>query len=745
MGRADWRRYIWWAAVLGVAAILAVVGFYLHTRGLQDAANIAQLVSVVIALPALLIALFAWRRRFIGDPRSGDFSAAVKWLATTVKLQWDGEAWLWGLGEPVSIPVRWEVTKTRDLMDIPVNVTNAPLETFSVTSDDIGALATGFQMLSKRRMVILGESGVGKTSLAVMLLRQLLADRQPNESVPVLLSAADWDFSVDRTLGDWVTSKLRKEYPALMAPEYGGEEGPGRLVRSKLVIPIIDGLDELPPPAQAAFLAMVRTSLDADDSLILTCRTEEFSATVDGTGNVISSALVLEPEPIDGTVAADYLERCLHGRVDTEWLHLLAILRTADGSATDAAVPLVANASTALGLWLVRTVYLERRRDPSELLDQTMFPDPSSLRAHLLAKVIPSLVMTRTPSSDPADVSRPSRQYNPEDVLTWLQYLAHLLSHRMPLAAGRSGPDRHFLWWLIASTVNDASSAMKRTVSLAVGIATLIIVSGFALITDDKLTLVLVLFAVGINVAFLGIDIEMKYREWRTEWPGLIAAGTRTHLMALIRTIAFTGGPYLAAYTLIYLVHLVSGSEPRPAGAVTLSDIALTFGILALIRVIHRYNQLLAVPSVIIDATTPMTIWRSARRVTLIQVAVAAAAGAAAAVALCVHFDLPIMATTAVAVAAAILTGLLAGLMPGIHHAWPAYVIAIDCLARDRRLPRDLMRFLDDAHRLGLLRAIGPAYQFRHTELQDHLAASYVASHAHDLQKLNSSLTQHDP
>jgi hypothetical protein len=32
------------------------------------------------------------------------------------------------------------------------------------------------------------------------------------------------------------------------------------------------------------------------------------------------------------------------------------------------------------------------------------------------------------------------------------------------------------------------------------------------------------------------------------------------------------------------------------------------------------------------------------------------------------------------------------------------------------------MSFLDDAHRLGLLRAVGPVYQFRHAALHDHLA-----------------------
>jgi ketosteroid isomerase-like protein len=39
------------------------------------------------------------------------------------------------------------------------------------------------------------------------------------------------------------------------------------------------------------------------------------------------------------------------------------------------------------------------------------------------------------------------------------------------------------------------------------------------------------------------------------------------------------------------------------------------------------------------------------------------------------------------------------------------------------------MRFLDDAHRLGLLRTVGPIYQFRHAELQDHFAEAYRRVH----------------
>ncbi|MEV8637224.1 hypothetical protein AB0395_36835 [Streptosporangium sp. NPDC051023] len=81
-----------------------------------------------------------------------------------------------------------------------------------------------------------------------------------------------------------------------------------------------------------------------------------------------------------------------------------------------------------------------------------------------------------------------------------------------------------------------------------------------------------------------------------------------------------------------------------------------------------------------------------------------------------------------------LLLGLVVGLVVGIavglvvgplskgRCAWLVFTIVIRKLSRGGRLPRDLMVFLDDAHRLGLLRTVGPIYQFRHADLQDHLA-----------------------
>lgn len=68
--------------------------------------------------------------------------------------------------------------------------------------------------------------------------------------------------------------------------------------------------------------------------------------------------------------------------------------------------------------------------------------------------------------------------------------------------------------------------------------------------------------------------------------------------------------------------------------------------------------------------------------------------------------------------------GLLAGFAVGLEQtAWGGWVIAKAYLALRRRVPWNLMSFLQDAHEhRGVLRQVGAVYQFRHLDLQRHLA-----------------------
>jgi hypothetical protein len=73
--------------------------------------------------------------------------------------------------------------------------------------------------------------------------------------------------------------------------------------------------------------------------------------------------------------------------------------------------------------------------------------------------------------------------------------------------------------------------------------------------------------------------------------------------------------------------------------------------------------------------------------------------------------------------------GLIVGLTFGFYHAAsPEFRIITWWLALQRKTPWRLMRFLEQAHRLSVLRQSGAAYQFRHVSLQLRLAARYRAT-----------------
>ncbi|MGR6922981.1 hypothetical protein ACU635_52740 [[Actinomadura] parvosata] len=74
------------------------------------------------------------------------------------------------------------------------------------------------------------------------------------------------------------------------------------------------------------------------------------------------------------------------------------------------------------------------------------------------------------------------------------------------------------------------------------------------------------------------------------------------------------------------------------------------------------------------------------------------------------------------AVGGIVVTVLAAAVFAFANVAWPAFTVACVLLALSRRLPLRLMAFLDDMHRVGMLRQTGRRHQFRHAALQDRLA-----------------------
>ena len=77
--------------------------------------------------------------------------------------------------------------------------------------------------------------------------------------------------------------------------------------------------------------------------------------------------------------------------------------------------------------------------------------------------------------------------------------------------------------------------------------------------------------------------------------------------------------------------------------------------------------------------------------------------------------------------ASAVVVGLVVGLVAGLAFgakSWTRYHVAVVIIVARQRGPLRFAAFLDWAHKAGLLRVSGTAYQFRHRQLQDWLTAA---------------------
>ncbi|MGQ0779336.1 MAG: hypothetical protein ACT4NY_33800 [Pseudonocardiales bacterium] len=176
-------RRVW--AVLGLLG-LGLSGLLLLLRGWDE----AGVVSVLVAVATLVFQLPVLSRRGSSSALTPEQVAqARELLAARVSEQWRRESAARSLGDPEPMPVRWALTE-HAVMDHPQLVMTGP--GFAGSSDAIDSLAGEFTRLSRRRLVILGPAGAGKTTLAVQLLLQLLSTRTPQEPVPVLLSLGGW-------------------------------------------------------------------------------------------------------------------------------------------------------------------------------------------------------------------------------------------------------------------------------------------------------------------------------------------------------------------------------------------------------------------------------------------------------------------------------------------------------------------------------------------------------------------------
>ncbi|GAA5084907.1 NACHT domain-containing protein [Thermocatellispora tengchongensis] len=639
-------------------------------------------------------------------------------LARSVADQWQNEAAIRGLNDPEPVPILWRTTGRGELMDHPCLIGDGG--ELSGGSDQMADFIESFRGLRRCRLVILGAPGTGKSTLAIQMVLELLRTRREDDPVPVLAPASRWDVWAHPRVRDWLPEFLATDYPGLREDEFGPDM-PDALAAGGEVFLVLDGLDELPEDARGQTLAALNRSLGEHDRLILTCRTAEFEQAVHAAEDVLSAATVIEPQPITPETAVQYLRTCLPPRPRHDWTEVwLALSKNTVPCLTELV-------STPLGLWLLRAVYIAGKRDPAPLVRDPRLRQMDALRAHLYERLIPAVIETRPPADTPAGPFRPHRAWNPDDVRRWLSHLA--------LLARRS---RDLAWWRIAG-----ASIRPWRVQLVVGAVAgslgwllfLAVVWGLrGNLLSQKLPPIEAGTAATLPVGLtIGIMSAVLARDWLKEPPGRAEfrlrrrtpAGTQRVRRQIRQGLLFGLLTGLGFGVMdILLQELLADSTPgRWIWTLALNGFvfAISGGFaLGLIAWTER-------PAPTRRASSAISTYRADERLTVVKAGVC---GLTAALVFAVMIGLmglgtPYLGRLAILGAAqGFVVGLIGGLVTGRHHAWLTLAIAVNLPPGTRRLPRRLMPFLEDAHRLGLLRAVGPVYQFRHAELQDHLALS---------------------
>ncbi|MEU7073702.1 NACHT domain-containing protein [Streptomyces narbonensis] len=619
---------------------------------LSERTDLIAMVCAVLGGVAVLATL--WRR-----PEE-DEAAAVARLARAVK----------SIGEP-----QWLSSLGGDLKAIDVTFAFRPhagVRAAALPASPAGRLervVEDYRELRPRRMVITGEPGAGKTVLARKFVMKLIEVRGEDEPVPVLIALADWDAG--EPFHDWLVRHLQHDYGLPLASAR-------RIVAARMVLPVLDGLDEMDATGAEPEDSRAAQALDAlggyqdgtdPAPLVLTCRSREYDA-LEAAGSHILDAARLELAPVTPDQARDFL--ALRGaRRPARWQPLLDHIHDRPSGV------LARSLSTPWRLTLAAVAY-QREGDPAHLLAAV---SEREVADRLLARFIGASV-----ANSPKGVSR----YTSGQVHRTLRVLALSLgsgrsagSDLTPLDLGRLVP-RRAVGAVIVGTMAGAAllhvSVLLRWNEVA-GPTRLVTCAGLLL------TVVMGLTAGSLTTSCFRL-------------PGVPKLGSSLWNIGLRRWLRKMPKSWSGAYLLVLLVFMTAaflGGFPNALGLVLALCGGATLIVLALpIAAVAEIDRMATGPAGGLRAF----VWLGAYFGGGVLMALTAYAKS----------QDPLMLTS---------LGLVLSVGVLMEAALLAYVLYL--LLNRRTLPLRLARFLDWSVSAGLMRTSGAVYQFRHREFQEWL------------------------
>jgi WD40 repeat protein len=728
----------------GIALVCASVALWRIFAGSKDdQLRWSTILPGALAILVALTSLLRWvARRWPSHTPAVPAQVIADDLAVTVREQWLEEVAARGLRDSTgALPVEWRgVLRSHGVRtEVSVSATTSSggnrLE--GSLEEACADLAHHYHELHSGRLLVLGEPGSGKTILAIMLTLGLLQDRISGSPTAVLLSASSWDPSSE-DVGGWIVRTLADGY-------YNGRSATPRLLFDRgLLLPIIDGLDEIPEFARRSAVRSLNHTLSRKPGVVVTCRSVEYDDDIQAGAAPLRLAAVVEVMPLRTVDVVRHLD-------DVEWPDGTDWTEIANNLTTVPDGPLAAALSTPLMVSIARTVYQRCGGRPSELLDAERFNSRAVIEDYLTDRLVEAAyTTTRLPSG--RQLGHQGR-WNAEQARRWLTFLARYLSERR---------ERDLSWWRLSHHL--LSPWVVPAVGVAAGIALMISSAPIWHSLDDHdngLPFRAYTIAAGVSAVFALVAMVI----WHVspeQPPSRLSFDVRGSVRRLRRGAVVGMGFGLTLAVPVLLATAVgtktgrfgwSLSDTIDFAEVVAASLALS-GVLGLALALHQW---LNAPPRHSSQTSPEDALRQDRRSSLFAsmgagvvfgalaapvLAVSVAAGALIGEVLSawpgspgdprpglvteaslgtftdVLYSLPLVVGIFLVPGAALASLLL------LTRPWPRFLISSLVVGLRGQLPFRLMAFLSDARERELLRRAGSSFQFRHIRLQERLASS---------------------
>ncbi|MEV0368174.1 NACHT domain-containing protein [Nocardia fusca] len=581
----------------------------------------------------------------------------------------------------------------------------------------VADIATYFELLGqpepyRRRLVVLGAPGSGKTVAATYLVLGLLEARQDRDDapranlpVPVRVNAAGWDGKQD--FARWLIVRLGYDYR--LRPNVARE-----MVERGLILPVIDGLDEMDTDDSAgsrarALLDRLNRAPWRDRPVIVMCRTAEFSELIRERGdNGLHGGTTLTLHPLDTDTVGDYLtsHQDETGTGHPGWTRVIThITAHPDG----------ALATSVRNPWMLGLTAATLHHTPHIAGRLIACTTETAVRDLLFTAQIPAAVAA-------TDEGKPYRDYTEDNVEEWVRALARCLQRRRD--EGRNGTAiRLDEIWEIASMTRIRilhGLALALTFGppfgLTVGAVIWLELEGMVGVVAG---LVAGLIAGAVFGIVFGIIRFPRPRRmvWNasgpSRWRRGLKAGTLAGVMTGVAIGVMTGvaigftrglaGGFMSGIELGVLFGLVAGMV---YGVVTGLQVDASQELALVIderRIIHDITQAAAVATI---AGWLVFAMAGGFLVGLRELPDEALS----------EFPLTVATVTGILLVPGAAVGLGLGAVTGL--AAGRFYLAALVFRFTKAMPRRPALFLDWARRSGLLRVNGTAYQFRHETYQ---------------------------